>query len=664
MSKVSLTLICGDCLEVLPTIPERSIDVLLTDPPFNISREDRIVRTKDPAKGYKYRGKSVDLMFGEWDVFENESDYWKFTVRWLELVWRTLRKGAHALIFFDKVKVTPLAKWVERHGGYVRQPLYWIKTNPVPCLLGDVFLITPQGLRRVEELSGGELINIDGRVVRGDRSEKDFRGIVYRIYLWNIRVPITLTEEHLVYSLGVEGCNVEKGVRCLPRFGVGCPYLGRKRYLAKRCEAPWREYVLGWVRADELKVGDYLCFPRGFDVSDNDIFSFRVFGGKFLGSKRLDAEIMWLIGIGLARASFIKGANYVRFYFTSKKRRVFARVREIIEKHFPVEDIRVVRDVSRNRYELRVHSAYLKGFLEDACGVGSCDKGVDSLILAQPPEMLFELVHGFFEGNGCLFKVPNGRCLSLISSSPRWIGQLFLILIRLGYTPIFEFIARGRRSRKRDGEVIEMKHDAFALHVKDNRLINLFLRKVVVDNYFGWRCFVNKDFVLVPIRKIERVWYEGRVYDFETDGTFLTLGGVVHNCARKVSFMSAVNMIFWATKEDKSRKYAHFNYEEGFSPDYIMAPTPLGKERYEYGFHPTQKPEKVVEWLLRYLSVRGETVLDPFMGSGTTLLVAGRMGRNAIGIEKSREFCEMAFKRVSALRGSLFENLEIKRIGF
>jgi modification methylase len=88
MSKVSLTLICGDCLEVLPTIPEGSIDVLLTDPPFNISREDKIVRTKDPTKGYKFRGKSIDLMFGEWDVFESESDFWKFTVRWLELAWR------------------------------------------------------------------------------------------------------------------------------------------------------------------------------------------------------------------------------------------------------------------------------------------------------------------------------------------------------------------------------------------------------------------------------------------------------------------------------------------------------------------------------------------------------------------------------------------------
>lgn len=62
--------------------------------------------------------------------------------------------------------------------------------------------------------------------------------------------------------------------------------------------------------------------------------------------------------------------------------------------------------------------------------------------------------------------------------------------------------------------------------------------------------------------------------------------------------------------------------------------------------HPTQKPEGIVRPILNYSCPPGGIVLDPFMGSGTTLLVARQEGRQAIGIEKSEEYCEIAVKRL------------------
>lgn len=61
--------------------------------------------------------------------------------------------------------------------------------------------------------------------------------------------------------------------------------------------------------------------------------------------------------------------------------------------------------------------------------------------------------------------------------------------------------------------------------------------------------------------------------------------------------------------------------------------------------HPTQKPVK----LMRSLLVRypGAPVLDPFMGSGTTLRAAKDLGRKAIGIELEERYCEMAAKRLA-----------------
>jgi len=126
-----LLLIKGDALEVLKHMPSATIDLVITDPPFMISREAKIARSRNPKK-YKFVGKDISLMFGDWDVFESEKDYWKFTFRWLKEVWRSLRKGGHLLIFFDHYKITPIIKWCRRHDGVPRQPLFFIRQNPVP----------------------------------------------------------------------------------------------------------------------------------------------------------------------------------------------------------------------------------------------------------------------------------------------------------------------------------------------------------------------------------------------------------------------------------------------------------------------------------------------------------------------------------------------------
>jgi site-specific DNA-methyltransferase (adenine-specific) len=66
-----------------------------------------------------------------------------------------------------------------------------------------------------------------------------------------------------------------------------------------------------------------------------------------------------------------------------------------------------------------------------------------------------------------------------------------------------------------------------------------------------------------------------------------------------------------------------------------------------YAVHPTQKPEGIIRPLLEYSVPPAGSVLDPFMGSGTTLRVAKDMGLRAIGIEKSERFCELAARRLA-----------------
>lgn len=69
----------------------------------------------------------------------------------------------------------------------------------------------------------------------------------------------------------------------------------------------------------------------------------------------------------------------------------------------------------------------------------------------------------------------------------------------------------------------------------------------------------------------------------------------------------------------------------------------------ETRFHPTQKPVPVIKWCVKQCPYWNTaiTIIDPFMGSGTTLIAAKDLGRKAIGIEIEEKYCEIAAKRLS-----------------
>lgn len=89
------------------------------------------------------------------------------------------------------------------------------------------------------------------------------------------------------------------------------------------------------------------------------------------------------------------------------------------------------------------------------------------------------------------------------------------------------------------------------------------------------------------------------------------------------------------------KKRGTFNNEGCAIHDFFECPVPVGKER-DRCHHPTQKPTKMLDHLIRILSNEGDTVLDPFMGSGSTGAAALAAGRKFIGIEKNEEYFQKA----------------------
>jgi site-specific DNA-methyltransferase (adenine-specific) len=76
--------------------------------------------------------------------------------------------------------------------------------------------------------------------------------------------------------------------------------------------------------------------------------------------------------------------------------------------------------------------------------------------------------------------------------------------------------------------------------------------------------------------------------------------------------------------------------------------------------HPAPFPYELAYRLVRMFSFTGDTVLDPFCGTGTTLLAAANTGRHSIGIELDRAYARMAAIRLRSEAGGLFQNVEMR----
>jgi modification methylase len=75
--------------------------------------------------------------------------------------------------------------------------------------------------------------------------------------------------------------------------------------------------------------------------------------------------------------------------------------------------------------------------------------------------------------------------------------------------------------------------------------------------------------------------------------------------------------------------------------------------------HPAPFPLELASRLIRMFSFTGDTVLDPFCGSGTTMIAALRTGRNSIGVEIDLEYCRMAARYLKAESGDLFSTVKL-----
>ena len=120
--------------------------------------------------------------------------------------------------------------------------------------------------------------------------------------------------------------------------------------------------------------------------------------------------------------------------------------------------------------------------------------------------------------------------------------------------------------------------------------------------------------------------------------------------------------LLWATKNKGARHTFNYDLINSRDPGAQMSsvwriPSVPRREKL-YGYHPTQKPLRLVRRAIVASSREGDLVFDPFCGSGSSGVAAKELGRFFVGAEKEGEYAELAGRRIGAAeRGGVLREI-------
>ncbi len=123
-------IIQGDSIDVMNALPEKSVDVIFADPPYNMQLKDTLARP-DNSK--------VDGVHDAWDKFSSFSAYDEFTYRWLEAARRVLKDSGTIWVIGSYHNIFRVGTALQNLEYWVLNDVIWRKTNPMPNFRGTRF---------------------------------------------------------------------------------------------------------------------------------------------------------------------------------------------------------------------------------------------------------------------------------------------------------------------------------------------------------------------------------------------------------------------------------------------------------------------------------------------------------------------------------------------
>jgi modification methylase len=178
-------IINGDCRQVLPTIPEKSIDLIFADPPYNLQLEKELWRPNST------RVNGVDE---SWDQFLNFESYDQFSHEWLSSCRRVLKDTGAIWVIGSYHNIFRVGRIMQDLGFWILNDIVWIKNNPMPNFHGVRFTNAHETLIWAQKIKG-KLYTFNYQIMKSINNESNGNSTLQMRSDW--KLPVCTGKERL-----------------------------------------------------------------------------------------------------------------------------------------------------------------------------------------------------------------------------------------------------------------------------------------------------------------------------------------------------------------------------------------------------------------------------------------------------------------------------------
>lgn len=160
----------GDCIEVLKTFPEKSIDLIFADPPYNLQLRNELLRPNQTV---------VDAVDDEWDQFVDFAEYDVFTRNWLRECRRVLKDEGSIWVIGSYHNIFRVGTIMMDIGYWILNDVVWHKTNPMPNFRGTRFQNATETMIWAKKSSTQKKYTFNYHSMKNHNEEKQMQNVWY-----------------------------------------------------------------------------------------------------------------------------------------------------------------------------------------------------------------------------------------------------------------------------------------------------------------------------------------------------------------------------------------------------------------------------------------------------------------------------------------------------
>lgn len=611
-------ILCGDVLEKLREIPDETVSLIFTSPPYN-----------------------CDIKYSD----HEDTMRWQDYLDWLFEVWkeccRTLRPGGRLGINFDLVvnheddteyfrplhaELVSMMRKID--GMKFRNEIMWCKASTNPkhsqvvgratawgCYDDKTRVMTDSGWKYFKDIDASKdlfaTINIDSREVEYQKCtgviNKEYKGEMYRVKSKTLDLLVTPNHNMLVENKHTKSLQIKQVQDCPKSFSIPQVSLGKsdttikdvKTFYLPKVEFGKRtnkDYINKAIRT--LPMDDWLSF-LGIFLTDGNV--------DYSESRR-----NYRISIYQSKSAYMK------------------EIKDLLER-LPWEF-----KYKESKDEWFINDKTLANYLNNF----SCknERKLPGFILKLNNRQKRIFLDWLFIGDGW-----KGKQERIAVCSGSFTDSLSKMLCDLGIT--FSINKRLMQSdRIYKGKIFKSNRQINVINIKKSKNYEIRKSNVSKTHYEGKVYCVEVPNHTLLVERNGRVTWCGNSWLLCSDPTVMRNHEQILVWSKGSYVLEGDSEMSDMTKEE---------FLEWTRSTWLVSPETDRKRG-----HPAPFPEELAKRMIKLYTYRGDLVLDPFNGSGTTVAVAAANSRRYLGIDVGREYCNRAEKRVKAIlnkKTDLFE---------